>query len=108
MMRRGTGPARIGAALPVAGLPFARPVQPADPSQFSEAEKRLFVDDHLHGVRGPTTLEYVYAKRGSLESAVDDTARVVVGTPSTGGGPTVKVEYLTETRKLELADIDAA
>jgi hypothetical protein len=99
---------RLAVALAFATLAFAGPVQSADPGQFSDAENRLFVDDHLRGLSGPTTLEYAYTKRGSLESPVDDVARVIVGPPSTGGGQSVKVEYLTETRKLELSDIDAA
>lgn len=99
---------RVVAALATAALPIGLPVHAADPSEFSIAEKRLFVDDHLRGLRGPATLEYVYSKRGTLEGAVDDTARVIVGPASAGAGPSVKVEYLTETRKLELADIDAA
>jgi hypothetical protein len=99
---------RVAAVLTVAALSFAWPVQAADPSQFSVAEKRLFVDDHLRGLPGPTTLEYTYTKRGSLEGAVDDTARVIVGPPSAGGSQSVKVEYLSDTRKLELSDIDAA
>ena len=99
---------RLAVALAVATLSFAGPVQSADPSQISDAENRLFVDDHLRGLSGPTTLEYAYTKRGSLEGPVDDFAQVIVGPPSTGGGQSVKVEYLTETRKLELSDIDAA
>jgi len=99
---------RRAAALAVVTLSFAGTVQAADPSQFSLAETRLFVDDHLRGLPGPTTLEYTYTKRGSLEGPVDDTARVIVARPSTGGSQSVKVEYLSETRKLELSDIDAA
>ena len=99
---------RLAVALAVGTLSFAGPVQSADPGQFSEAENRMFIDDHLRGLSGPTTLEYAYTKRGSLEGPVDDTARVIVGPPSTGGGQSVKVEYLTETRKLELSDIDVA
>jgi hypothetical protein len=83
-------------------------MQAADPSQFSVAEQRLFVDDHLHGLSGPVTLEYIYAKRGSLEAPIDDTARVMIGPPAAGGGASVKVEYLSDTRHLELSDIDAA
>lgn len=95
-------------ALAVAMQGVAAPLQAADPSQFSVAEKRLFVDDHLGGVRGPATLDYAYSKRGSLEGPVDDTAKVIVGPPAKQGGPAVKVEYLSDTRKLELSDIDAA
>ena len=108
MMMRDLFSRRMAIAFAVAMLAFAGPVRAADPGQFSVAEEKLFVDDHLRGLIGPTTLEYAYAKRGSLEGQVDDVARVMVGPPSTGGGQSVKVEYLTETRKLELSDIDAA
>ncbi len=99
---------RTAFAFAVAMLALAGPVRAAEPSQFSVAEEKMFVDDHLRGLSRPTTLEYAYTKRGSLEVPVDDAARVMVGPPSTGGGQSVKVEYLTETRKLELSDIDAA
>jgi len=103
-----TLPWRVTVVLAVAALPFAGLAQAADPSQFSVAEKRLFIDDHLRGIPGPATLEYIYTKRGSLEGPVDDTARVIVAPPSAGGSQSVKVEYLSDTRKLELSDIDAA
>jgi hypothetical protein len=95
-------------AVAAATLLVATTVRAADPSQFSVAEDKLFIDNHLHGLSQPTTLEYVYTKRGSLEAPVDDSARVIIGPSSAGGGPSVKVEYLTDTRKLELSDIDAA
>ena len=99
---------RIAIALTAATLPFAGPAIGADNATFSVAEKRLFIDDHLRGVQGPATLEYTYAKRGSLEASVDDTARVIIGASSAKGGTSVKVDYLTDTRKLELSDIDGA
>ena len=108
MKRMHTMPWRVIVFLAVAALPFAGLAQAADPSQFSVAEKRLFIDDHLRSLPGPATLEYIYTKRGSLESPVDDTARVIVAPPSAGGSQSVKVEYLSDTRKLELSDIDAA
>jgi hypothetical protein len=92
----------------VATIALALPALAADPSQFSVAENRLFIDDHLRGISGPTTLEYIYTKRGSLEDPVDDAARVIVGPKSSAGSQSVKVEYLSDTRKLELSDIDAA
>ena len=98
----------LAAGLAVAALSLSLPLRAADPSQFSVAEKRLFIDDHLRGLRGPATLEYTYAKRGSLEASVDDAARVIVGPAPAGTAPPVKVEYLTDTRKLELSDIDGA
>ena len=98
---------RVAIAFAVA-IPVATPARAADPSQFSVAETRLFVDDHLRGVPESRTLEYVYAKRGSLEGSIDDTARVTVGPRSGGSGRSVSVEYLTGTRRLELSEIDAA
>jgi len=99
---------RVAFAVVVSLLPIPGPAQAADPSQFSVAENRLFIDDHLRGVPGPATLDYVYTKRGSLEDPVDDTARVMVSPSPAGGSPSVKVEYLNGTRKLVLSDIDAA
>jgi hypothetical protein len=101
-------PSRVALAFAVAAQLLAAPVGAADPSQFSVAEKRLFIDDHLRGLPEPTTLEYTYQKRGSLEGAIDDTARVIVRPRSAAGSQSVKVEYLSDTRKLELSDIDAA
>src|SRR5262245_16066407 len=99
---------RAAIALAVATFALAGPVRAADPSEFSAAETKIFVDDHLRGVPASTTLEYTYAKRGSLEDPIDDVARVIVGPASAGGGHSVKVQYLSGTRALELADIDAA
>ena len=101
-------PSRVALAFAVAAQLLAAPADAADPSQFSVAENRLFIDDHLRGLPAPTTLEYTYRKRGSLEGAIDDTARVIVRPRSAAGAQSVKVEYLSDARKLELPDIDAA
>jgi len=100
--------APVAFAIVVATAAVACPAHAAEADQFSVAENRLFIDDHLRGVVPPATLEYTYEKRGTLEEPVDDAARVIVGLASAGGGKSVKVEYLTATRKLELADIDGA
>lgn len=97
---------RAAIALIAATIAFAGPIRAADPSEFSAAETRLFVDDHFRGLPAPTTLDYVYTKRGSLESPIDDSARVTVGSATKGGGRSVKVQYLPKTLALELADID--
>jgi len=99
---------RAAFALIVAALALATSVRAADPSEFSVAETKLFVDDHLRGVPAATTLEYSYTKRGSLEDPIDDVAQVIVGPAGPGGSRPVKVQYLTRTRALELGDIDAA
>ena len=108
MNRKPIVPSYAAIALSAAVLALAAPLRAADPSEISVAETRLFVDDHLRGVPAGTTLEYAYTKRGSLEEPVDDVAEVIVGPAGQGGGRSVKVQYLTHTRALELGDIDAA
>jgi hypothetical protein len=66
------------------------------------------MDDQLGGIKKTATLEYTFSKRGSLEGAIDDKARLIVGPPSVGGGRPVTVEFLSDARKLELPDIDGA
>jgi hypothetical protein len=80
----------------------------ADTREYSQAEQRLFMDDQLVGVKKPATLDYTFSKRSALEGAIDDKARLIVGTPTLGGSRPVKVEFLSDARKLELPDIDAA
>jgi len=105
MVRRSISAAR---ALAAAALIAATLVHAGEPT-YSDAEKRLFMDDHLRGLPASgKTLEYTFAKRGTLEGSVDDTARVVVGPAAAGAGRAVKVEYLSDQRKLELPDIPSA
>ena len=69
---------RVAFALAAAMLPLAGSVRAADPSEFSVAERRLFIDDHLRRLPSGKILEYAYAKRGSLENPIDDTTRITV------------------------------
>jgi hypothetical protein len=102
---------RIG-ALSLAGLTFAsggvRSARAATPAEFSAAERRLFVDDQLRGLPRTARIEYAYAKRGSLEENVDDAATLTVGPPGANGARPVHVDFLSDARRLELPDVDAA
>src|SRR6185295_5633863 len=106
----------VAAPLAVATVPWASVVatgshdaSAATPDQFSEAEKRLFVEDQLRDLPPrAATLEYAVSKRGSLEPNVDDTATLRVGAPGTGGARPAHVDFLTDMRRLELPDVDAA
>jgi hypothetical protein len=83
-------------------------VAAATPSEFSIAERRLFVDDHLRGIHAAATLEYTFSRRGSLEGPFDDTATLRLGAPASGGGHPAHVDFLSDARHLELPDLDAA
>ncbi len=71
---------------------------------YSEAERLLFLNNHLEKLKKPTALRYHYSKKGSLEKPVEDFA--VVRLKSVGGaeGKVVKVEFLTGERKLDLPE----
>jgi hypothetical protein len=72
----------------------------ADPSEYSEAERQLFVRPHLDSVQLPARLHYRYERTGTLQPAVSDHATLILS--ETAGNRTAAVEYLSEDRKLEL------
>ena len=96
------------AAVPVVIALGARNSAAATPAEFSLAEQRLFVDDQLRALPETAMLEYTFSKRGSLEGSADDIATLRVGVTGAGGGRPVHVDFLTDARRLELPDLDAA
>lgn len=88
--------------LPLALLPGAA-VLAADPSQFSQAEKLVFTDDHLGNVKRPASLRYRFVKSGSLEAGFEDTVRIDVDRARTVSG-----SFLSGERRVSLPDIPGA
>jgi hypothetical protein len=82
-------------------LPFA---QAADPSQFSEAERQLFVRPHLAAVVPPTRLHYRYQRTGTLQPEATDHATLTLS--GEGASRSAAVDYLHEDRRLELPSLD--
>jgi len=80
----------------------------AEPSEFSEAERRLFSENHWRNVGSKAVLEYAYQKRGTLEANVDDRTLVTLGASDKNGGRAARVEFLTGTRKFELPELEHA
>ncbi|MCX8003529.1 MAG: hypothetical protein N2688_01005 [Burkholderiaceae bacterium] len=97
-----------GGALLLAALLGPPPALGADPAQFSEAERRLFVTNHLGSLRGATRLEYVYRCAGTLQGEAEDRAVVTVSAARPDGGRDVHVDYLSGRRRLDLPDIQGA
>jgi hypothetical protein len=86
-------------------LAFAATAAPAaDPSEFTEAERQLFVRPHLAEVTTPTRLHYHYQRTGTLQPEASDHATLTL--EGQGGTRTAVVEYLSGDRKLELPTID--
>lgn len=76
----------------------------ADPSEYSEAERQLFVRPHLAATRPPAKLHYRYERTGTLQPEVSDHATLLLTAHDGGRGATV--DYLSGDRRLELPSID--
>jgi hypothetical protein len=80
----------------------------AEPSQYSEAERRLFAQDHLHSLGGAARLEYAFRKSGRMEPEASDRATVSVGAPTAAAGRSIKVVFLSGPRQLDLPAVQDA
>ncbi|MGB8337808.1 MAG: hypothetical protein WCD07_01990 [Burkholderiales bacterium] len=65
--------------------------------EISEAEKILFMTDHLKNVSGPAVIQYNFKHDGQLEAGFEDQVKVEL--KKTGGAKTAVVHFLTGERK---------
>lgn len=103
-------PQRFGlafAALALALMIGTSPSRAADPSEYSQAEKLVWVDPHLANIKAPTSLRYTFVKSSSLESGFQDEVRVDV-TPKKGGQSNVKGSFLTQERRENMPEVEDA
>ncbi len=83
------------------------PALSADPSEFSRAEKLVFVEHQLANVKAPASLRYTYVKSGSLEPGFEDEVRIDVKRKGTVCC-TVQGSFLSGERKMTLPEIEDA
>lgn len=76
----------------------------AQAQEYSEAERMLFLSDHLKKFKKPTALRYRYSKKGSLEKAAEDSAVVRIKSVTGADGKVVHVDYLSGERNMQLPD----
>jgi hypothetical protein len=62
---------------------------------ISDAEKRVFMTDHLKNVAAPASLSYKFTRSGALESAFEDKVSVSVKAPTAGPGKNCHVDFLS-------------
>ena len=62
---------------------------------ISDAEKRVFLTDHLKNVAPATTLNYQFTKSGALESGFEDKVSIAVNAAKAGPGKNCHVEFLS-------------
>ncbi|WP_018230353.1 hypothetical protein [Methyloversatilis universalis] len=101
MKFRNTLPALLCALLVHAGMARAEPSQ-----EITEAEKQLFMNDQLSGLKAPTTLSYSFKRSGSQEAAFQDTVEVRISEDK--GARKVSTSCLSGARKTEIPEIDSA
>lgn len=84
------------------------PAHAADPSEFSRAEKLVFVEHQLANVKAPASLRYTFVKSGSLEAGFEDEVRIDVKRKGQGCC-SVQGSFLSGARRLmQLPEIDDA
>lgn len=77
-------------------------------TDFSVAERALFMDNHLAGLRPPLTLHYAYHKTGTLEEPFDDTVSLVLTAQPDGKCCAVRAEFLSGARAVRQPEIESA
>jgi hypothetical protein len=78
--------------------------------EISDAEKRLFSENHLKNVPNNTTLNYTFSKTGAHEKNFEDKVTIAVkaSPKAEGKGKSCHVEFLTGEHKFNLPDIEEA
>jgi len=77
-------------------------------SDFSAAERLLFMSNQLSTLTLPVTLRYSFRKTGTLEDPFEDKVAVAVVARSDGLCCSVSGEFLSGGRRLSMPDIDGA
>ncbi len=75
---------------------------------YSAAERALFMTNHLAGIKPPATLNYSFAKSGSLEEGFQDKVAVLLKPQPGGKCCLAEAEFLSGARRLSLPEIDQA
>jgi hypothetical protein len=63
--------------------------------QISDAEKRVFMTDHLKNIGKPTTLNYQFTKSGELEQGFEDKVSLSIKPATSGPGKNCHIDFLT-------------
>ncbi len=66
---------------------------------ISDAEKRVFMTDHLKNIVGSTTLNYRFIKSGTLEKSFEDKVSLSINPASAGPGKNCQIDFLTGERQ---------
>jgi hypothetical protein len=100
---------RRPAMLLVAAVLACRAALPAGAADgISVAERALFMDNQLAGLKPPLTLHYSFRKSGNLEEGFEDEVWLALTRQPDGGCCAASARFLSGTRQLALPDIESA
>lgn len=77
-------------------------------NNFSEAERALFMTDHVAGLKPPSTLRYSFRKSGSLEKGFEDKVSVNLARQADGSCCSASADFLEGERRLSLPEVQGA
>ena len=66
---------------------------------ISDAEKRVFMTDHLKKIEAPASLNYKFTRSGTLESAFEDKVSLSIKAPNAGPGKNCHIDFLSGERQ---------
>ncbi|MDD3676543.1 MAG: hypothetical protein PWP11_44 [Thauera sp.] len=90
------------------GLGQASFVRAADAQDYSEAERSLFMTNHLANVSPPSTLNYRFHKGGTAEAGFDDKVAIHLDREPNGDCCAGRGEFLSAERRVVLPEIEHA
>jgi hypothetical protein len=100
---------KAGAVLLAAALPLAAAQEPpALAAAPSAAERLVFQQAHLAGIRGPRVLRYQYVEEADGQPRATDRAVLTLAPDGTGRCCDAQGDYLSGARAVKLPDIPAA
>lgn len=106
-MRAGKLNSAIFGLLLAATLPSAVNASEAG-KDYSDAEKMIFMREHLANISPPQTLRYTFRKSGSLEEGFEDSVTVSLRAGNNGECCTANAEFLNGVRKTGLPEVEGA
>lgn len=77
-------------------------------SDFSAAERALFMSNQLGALRPPSTLSYLFRKSGSLEPGFDDSVKIKLRAQPDGSCCAASGEFFSGARRLPMPEAEDA
>lgn len=77
--------------------------KPPEGFEFSDAEKKLWLSDHLSNIKKPGRLYYEFEKTGSYEDGFSDSVFLDILTLNDDGSKNASLDFFSADRKQEVA-----